>query len=182
MRSDAFHMLRSSCRSACRPIPSPARDSRATENTRRSIRPWTRRRRCGGCGGRKGSDPAAARRDPRARVPLVIMEGNPGLRKVTICSEPGVVASRLTPITSANGTRWSAAVEHADHLFSCAAICPDVRKELPWPDSLGPPALRAVVDGDDGAQRDVGAGAAGRLSGGARSAGSCSREGMASFW
>jgi hypothetical protein len=43
--------------------------SRATENTRRSFRPWTRRRRCGGCGGCKGSGPPAARgtREPVSR-------------------------------------------------------------------------------------------------------------------
>ena len=76
MRSDAFAVLRSSCRSACRYIPCPARGSRATENMRRSFRAWTRRRRCGGCGGRKGSGSPAAGGDPRARVPLVIRKGN----------------------------------------------------------------------------------------------------------
>ncbi len=67
---DAFAVLRSSCRSACRSIPCPARDSRATENTRRRFRPWTRRRGCGGCGGCKGSGPPDAHADLRARVPL----------------------------------------------------------------------------------------------------------------
>ena len=38
---------------------------------------------------------------------------------------------QLPPITSATGTRWSAAAGHADHLLSCAAVCPDVREELP---------------------------------------------------
>ena len=41
-----------------------------------SLRPWMRHRRRGGCGGRKGSGPPAAGRDPRARVPLVIREDN----------------------------------------------------------------------------------------------------------
>jgi hypothetical protein len=76
VQTGTFHMLRSSCRSACRAIPCPARGSRATENMRRSFRPWTRRRKCGGCGGPKGSGPPAAGGDPRAWVPLVIRKGN----------------------------------------------------------------------------------------------------------
>ena len=49
----------------------------------------------------------------------------------------------------------------------CAGNCPD---RTPF----GPPSMRAVVDGDDGAQGDVGAGAVGPPSGGARAAASMS--------
>src|SRR6266852_4931539 len=41
--------------------------------------------------------------------------------------EPEALSTSSLPITGANGTRRSAAAEHADHLFSCAATCPDVR-------------------------------------------------------
>src|SRR6266487_5309770 len=43
-----FAALRSFCRSARRAESAPGRDGCATENTRRSLRLWTRRRRCGG--------------------------------------------------------------------------------------------------------------------------------------
>src|ERR1019366_2348306 len=72
----AFAGLLSFCRSARRAKSAPGRDACATENTRRSFRPWTRCRRCSGCGGRKGSGPPTVGGDPRAKVPLVIREGN----------------------------------------------------------------------------------------------------------
>src|SRR6266700_6341514 len=110
----AFAGLRSFCRSARRA------DERAGGRWLRhgeyaeKLRPWMRHRRCGGCSGRKGGGPPAAGRDPRARVPLVIREGNPGLRKVTICSEPGVAVSRRTPNRCGVGEVSSIVSEGAD--------------------------------------------------------------------
>ena len=71
-RPDAFAMLRNSCRSACRSVPCPARESRATENTRRSFRPWARRRRCSGVWRSQRQRSAERSRGPASQGALVI--------------------------------------------------------------------------------------------------------------
>ena len=94
----AFARLRSFCRSARRAKSVPRRDACATENTRRSLRSWTRCRRCSGCGGPQRHRSADRRLGPASQGAASHQGRQTWLRKVTICSEAGVVASRRTPI------------------------------------------------------------------------------------
>jgi len=74
---------------------------------------------------------------------------------------------RITPITSAKQTRWRAWAEYADHPFSCAVSCAQL-------------APRAC-DGDYERSAGCCGEGSGRAAGGARAAGSCWREVIASF-
>jgi hypothetical protein len=80
------------------------------------------------------------------------------LRYVSSLAAPMRSHGYISPISRAKQTRWSAQVEYADHPFSCAISCAQLT------------------------QRAVGAGAVAVPLGGARAAGSCSREVIASFW
>ena len=160
----------------------------------------------GGCQKEPGPGRQVVSQDNRRRQPNIRSGRDPGHRPYARTRpNPGKqgrkhASTSSLPSMSVSRNRWGAAIEGADHPFSCAVTAarhvPRERWRLDAPTGQADachrdggaeageyaPACSRICDGDDGAQGWIGAVAVAPPSPGASAAGSCSREVMASLW